>query len=175
MAFNQVYGAGLLNGSIRLADGSVHNIEAIVDIVGAPKQTDVTIDGNDAVKAVFSSNRVEDITITANAITLDVIQAITGNSVSSSAGGSQIALGSMNELTPPFVEVSGQITGIDAQTGTQRVITKTWHRVQLRMTTIASSNGKEMNCVLVGTAYLATNDVLGVPLNSRRVATLAIN
>jgi len=175
MAFNKAYGAGLINGSIRTNDGVVHDIEAIIEMAGTPKQNDVTVDGDDTVKAVFSSNRVEDMKIIANAVDMDAIQAITGNALSSSNGGSQVALGTTSEMSPPFVEVSGQITAVDGDTNSARVVTKTWHKVQLRMTTVTSSNGKELSVEFDGTAYQTTKDILGVALASTRVATLNIN
>ena len=79
--FNHIYGAGMRHGQVKTADGTVYDIDAIINIEGDPQQEDTTIKGDDVVKATLSSNRTEDITISANAVSMDVLKAITGNEI----------------------------------------------------------------------------------------------
>lgn len=171
--FNNAYGAGLVNGYIKTADGTTYDIEAIINIETDITQDDITVPGDDTVKATFSSGRREDMTITANAVSMDVIQAISGNAISSSAGGTNVALGTDSELNPPFVEVGGEVTAKTID-GTSAVVRKVWHRVQLRSTDVNAGNGNELSVVWEGTAYQATSDIAGNALASKRVATLSV-
>jgi len=175
MAFHdKVYGAGLRNGYIRTADGVFHDIEAIINIESDISQEDTEIPGDDQIKAVMSSGRREELTITANAVTLDVITSITGNSVSSSAGGAEIALGSDLELNPVFVEVGGEVVG-KSSTGVAVTIRKIWHKVQLGQTKVNWGNGNELSVEITGNAYPSAVDITGAALASSRVATLKVD
>lgn len=174
MDFNHIYGAGMRHGQIKVAAGTVFDIDAIINIEGDPQQDDTTIKGDDVVKATFSSNRTEDITISANAISMDVLQAITGNTLSSSAGGSEIALGTTAELNAPYVEVSGVINARTDQ-NTAVTVTKVWHKVQLNKTKITGGNGNELAVEITGSAVQAAKDITGANLASVRVATLKVN
>jgi hypothetical protein len=173
MSLTSVYGAGLRNGYIRTSDGVVHDIDAVINIEGDPKQDDTEIPGDDTIKATFSSGRKEDITITANAVTLDVIQSITGNSISSSASGAEVALGTQSELNPVFVEVGGEVNGRSSD-GTTAAVRKVWHRVQLGQTKVNWGNGNELSVEITGTAYPATAGITGTSLATERVATLYV-
>jgi hypothetical protein len=113
------------------------------------------------------------LTINANAISMDVLQAITGNSVSSSAGGSQIALGTQSELNPPYVEVGGEINARTDQ-GTAVFVRKVWHKVQLGKTKVTAGNGNELAVELTGSAVQTDKDITGASLTDTRVATLYV-
>lgn len=171
--FQKVFGAGLRNGYIRNADGDVFDINAVINIEGNPTQDDIEIKGDDTLKAVFSSGRREEITITANGITVDTLVEITGNAQSSSATGTEIPLGTQNELNPPYVEVGAQING-RAEDGTAVVVEKVWHKVQLSSTKITSSNENELSVEITGLAVQTDEDIEGTSLASARVATLKI-
>lgn len=169
--FNKVLGAGLRNGYIRTSDGVVHDINAIISIEGDPQQDDTEIKGDDTLKATFSSGRREEMTINANGITFDTLQAITGNSQSSSASGTEIPVGTQTELNPPYVEVGGEVNG-RSEDGTAVVIWKVWHKVQLRNTKINMANESEFSVEISGIAVQADEDIVGGALSPARVATV---
>jgi hypothetical protein len=171
--FNHIYGAGMRNAYIKIADGTKFDIDAVINAEGDPSQDDTEIKGDDTIKATFSSGRKEDLTINANAISMDVLQAITGNSVSSSAGGSQIALGTQSELNPPYVEVGGEINARTDQ-GTAVFVRKVWHKVQLGKTKVTAGNGNELAVELTGSAVQTDKDITGASLTDTRVATLYV-
>ena len=173
MDFKNIYGAGFRHGQIRVAAGTVFDIDAIINIEGDPQQEDTEITGDDGIKATFSSNRKEDITITANAIGMDVLQAITGNTLATSASGSNIPLGTQSELNPPFVEVQGVINARTDQ-NTAVVVRRTWVRVQLNKVKINGGNGSELSVEISGKAVQSAKDITGATLTPARVATLAI-
>lgn len=171
--FNHIYGAGFRHGQVKTSDGEVYDIDAIINIEGDPQQEDTQIPGDDTVKATFSSGRTEDLTVTANAVSMDVLQAITGNTLSSSAGGSEIPLGTVSELNAPFVELTGVING-RTDVGTAVHVEKTWHKVQLNKTKINGGNGSELSVEITGSAVQTAKDITGAALASTRVATLKI-
>lgn len=171
--FDKVYGAGLVNGYIKVAAGTQYDIEAIVSVEGDPQQDDTEIKGDDTIKATFSSNRKEEITITANGLTLDNIVAITGNAISSSATGAEIALGTSGELNPPFVEVGAETNG-RASDGTASVIKKVWHKVQLGNIKVTMAGESEFSIEMSGNAVQTATNITGGALASTRVATLSV-
>jgi hypothetical protein len=173
MDFNHIYGAGMRNAYVKTADGDRYDIDAIINAEGDPSQDDTEIKGDDTIKATFSSGRKEELTINANAISMDVLQAITGNTVSSSASGSKIAVGSQSELNPPFVEVGAEINSRTDQ-GTAVIVRKIWHKVQLGKSKITAGNGNELAVELTGNAIQTATDIEGVALASIRVATLEV-
>jgi len=171
--FDKSYGAGLRHAWVKTSDGTVYDIDAVVTIDASPDQNDVEIKGDDTIKAVFSSGRKETLTITANGLSMDVIQAITGNSVSSSATGAEIAVGTVGELSPPFVEVGGVTNGKTA-TGTAVVIQKVWHKVQLNKITQKMANESEFSIDMEGTAVQTATDIAGGALATTRVGTVTV-
>lgn len=178
MDFNHIYGAGFRHGQVKTAAEVVYDIDAIIGVEGEPEQDDIQIPGDDTLKATFSSSRREKITITANAISMDVLAAITGNTITTVGTtpqtGATIPLGTQAELNPPFVEVAGVINGKTDQ-GTNVTVKKTWHRVQLNSVKITSSNGSEMAVEMSGTAVQASTDIGGEALTPARVATLSVD
>lgn len=169
--FNKVYGAGLRNGYIKTSDGNVYDINAIISIEGDPQQDDTEIKGDDALKATFSSGRREEITITANGLTFDTLQAITGNSLSSSATGTELPVGTQSELNPPYVEVGGEVNG-RADDGTAIVVWKTWHKVKLYSTKVNMANESELSVEISGLAVQSDTTITGSALSPARVATV---
>jgi hypothetical protein len=158
--YNKAYGAGLKNAWIRDANGVSYDINAILKIDASNSQNDVEVKGDDAIKITFSSERVETLKISANGLTFDMIAAITGNTVSSSATGLAVPQGTNSELSPPFVEVGGQVNG-KSDDGTVVVIQKVWHKVQLGNVSLAMENEKEFSLEADGTAYQTAVDVTG--------------
>lgn len=172
-AFDKSYGAGLRHAYVKVAGGTVYDIDAVVTIDASPEQNDTEIKGDDTIKATFSSGRKETLTITANGLSMDVIQAITGNSISSSAGGAEIAVGTDSELSPPFVEVGGMTNG-KTDAGTAVVIEKVWHKVQLNKITQKMANETEFSIDMEGTAIQASTDITGAALGSTRTSTVKV-
>lgn len=172
-AFDKSYGAGLKHAYIKVAGGTVYDIDAVVSIDASPEQDDTEIKGDDTVKATFSANRKETLTITANGLSMDVIQAITGNSISSSAGGAKVAVGTDSELNPPYVEV-GAYTNGKTDAGTNVVLSKIWHRVQLNKITQKMAGETEFSIEMEGNAVQTSTDITGSALATKRVATVEV-
>jgi hypothetical protein len=168
------YGAGLKNGTVKIADGNTYDIAAIVTAEGDPQVDDIQVSGDDEVKASFFYNRREEITLAANGLSFDVIQAITGNTVSSSAGGLDVALGTDSENNPPFVEIKADTTAKDDD-GTNVTIYKTWHKVQINSIKVSQSQGSEFSLEMTGTAYQTDEDIEGNALGSKRITTLEVS
>lgn len=169
--FNKGYGAGLRHAYVKDGDGDVYDINAIVSIEADNEQEDVEVRGDDAIKATFSSARKETLTITANGVTFDAIQAITGNSASSSASGIEIPLGTVSELNPPFVEIGGLTNG-RADDGTIVVLKKVFHKVQINSVVVNMEGESEFSIELSGTAIQTNKDVTGSALTPARTSTL---
>lgn len=172
-AYNNAYGAGLRHAWVRTANGDIFDIDAVVGIDATPEQDDIEIKGDDSIKATFSSGRKETLTITANGMSMDVIQAITGNAISSSAGGADIAVGTVSELSPPFVEIGGMTNG-KTDAGTAVVIQKTWHKVQLNKITQKMAGETEFSLEMEGTAIQTATDVTGAALSTSRTSTVSV-
>lgn len=169
----QQYGAGLEDGYIKLSDGSVYDIGAIVSAEGEPQLDDVEVNGDDERKATFYFNQREELTIVANAVLFDVIQAITGNSYSSSEDGIEIPLGTESEQNPPFVEVGAYSKAKDDD-GNSVKIKKVWHRVQIATPKVTQSGENEFNMELTGIAYPTAETITGAALSPKRTATLSV-
>jgi len=165
------YGAGLTNGTIKLADANEYDINAVVTAEGDPQVDDVAINGDDELKATFYYNRREELTINANGLSFDVIQAITGNTVNSSAGGLDVALGTDSENNPPFVELKADTTAKDSL-GVSVTLYKTWHKVQIKTVKITQAQGAEFSIEMTGVAYQTSLDIVGGDLATKRVATV---
>lgn len=171
--FDKSYGAGLRHGYVKDTNGVVYDIDAIVTVDASPEQDETEVKGDDALKATFAFNRKETLTITANGLSLDVLQAITGNAVSSSATGAEIALGTTSELSPPFVEVGAYTNGKNSA-GTAVVIKKVWHRVQLNKPVVKMAGETEFSVDFEGVAYQTATSITSVALASTRTATLEV-
>ena len=174
--YNHTYGAGMKHGQITVAAGTTYNIDAIINIEGDSEQEDTEIKGDDTVKATFSSGRKETLTITANAISMDVLEAITGNTLEtlSSPAGKAIPLGTDSELKPPFIEVQAEIAG-KTDEGTSVKVVKIWHKVQINKIKINAGNGSELSVEMEGVAVKTDKEINGgTALSPARVATLQV-
>lgn len=167
------YGAGLKDGQIQTADGQLHDIFAIVEMNGEPEVDDTEVNGDDELKGVFYSNRRENLTVTANGLRFDTIQAITGNQYASSPSGFEIPLGTDSENVPPEVAVIGYTNARD-KAGTVCRIMKRFERVQFSTPNISMAGEQEFNIEMTGVARPSDTDILGNALNPKRVATLKV-
>jgi len=167
------YGAGLKDGKIKTSDGNIYDIGAIVSAEGSPAQDEVEVKGDDELKVTFVSNIKEELTIVANGISFDVIEAITGNDVSSSATGMEVALGTESQTNPPFVEVQA-FTTAKTDDDTSATIEKDWHKVQIKSIKVTQAGESEFNIELTGIAIQTAEDIEGNSLSSKRVATISV-
>lgn len=169
--YNKAYGAGLKHGYVRDSAGVVYDINAVISIDADNEQDDTEVRGDDAVKATFSSHRKETLTITANGLTFDTLQAITGNTVSSSATGKDIPLGTPSELNPPIIEAGGQTNG-RTDDGTAVVLEKIFHKVQVNSVVVNMEGESEFSIEMTGQAYQTDADIEGTALNPSRTSTM---
>lgn len=170
--FNKSYAAGLRHAYVKNAAGTEFDINAVVSIDADNDQNDTEIKGDDAIKAVFSSGRKETLTITANGLTFDTISAVTGNTVASSAGGSEVPLGTASELNAPFVEIGGLANG-RTDGGDAVVLKKIFHKVQITSVKVTLEGEKEFSVEMTGTAYYTDKDITGSALTPPRTSTLS--
>lgn len=166
-----VYGAGQKDAKIKIAAGTIYDLEAIVEVSGDPQQDSVEVRGDDELKTTFVFAQSENITIKANAISFDALQAITGNSISSSAVGEEIPLGTDSEQSPPFVEVQSY-TRAKRKDGTSTTVLKTFHKVQIYSVKVVTSDGNEMSVEMTGKAFKTSTNIAGGALTPARIATL---
>lgn len=106
-------------------------------------------------------------------MSLDVIQAITGNSVSSSATGAEIAVGTVSELAPPYVEVKAS-TNARTKAGVACTISKTFHKVQLNKVNTKMAGETEFSLTMEGISVQTAEDITGADLASSRTATISV-
>lgn len=167
------WAAGLKDGKIKTSNGDEFDINAIVSAEADPSQDEIEVKGDDELKATFVSNITEELTIVANALTFDVIEAITGNDVSSSATGMEVALGTDSQENPPYVEVQAFVQAKNGD-GTAATIKKVWHKVQINSIKMSMAGEQEYNVEMKGRAYQTATDIEGQSLTSNRVATVSV-
>lgn len=167
------WAAGLQDGKIKDSSGNLYDINAIVTADGDPKMDEIEIKGDDEKKTTFVSGISEDLTVVANALSFDVIQAITGNTYASSATGIDIPLGTDSEENPPFVELEA-FSQAKNEDGTAVTLKKVWHKVQFYSIKLSQAGEKEFNVELKGRAYQTELDIEGGSLATKRVATVSI-
>lgn len=172
--YNHIYGAGLKHGQIKTAEGTVLDIDAIINFEADPESEATEIPGDDGIKAVFNSSRKESLTLTANAISADVLEAITGvQKTLTTTTGWTIPLGTDAENSAPFVELTGVINA-KTEDGTNVLVKRTYHKVQVTKYKVNSSNGSEMSVEMEATAVKTDKDITGQALTPARVGTLAV-
>lgn len=167
------WAAGLRDGKVKTANGDVYDINAVVSAEGEPQQEEIEVRGDDEIKAVFVSNVSENLTLTANAVSFDVLQAITGNEQEGAASDMEIALGTDSQENPPFVEVSARSQAKNKD-GTRVDVVKTWHKVQILSVKITQAGESEVSIELTGRAFQTDVDIVDASLGSNRVATLTV-
>jgi len=168
-----VFGAGLSDAKIKVLAGTTYDIKGIVTAEGSPEISETEIKGDDVILGTFVSGQKETISIKANAVSFDVIQAITGNTYSSSASGGEVPMGTTSEQSPPYIEVQAFTTAKNSD-GTAVTVKKIWHKVQIKSTKISQANEQELTMELEGVAIPTALEINGsTPLSPARVATLS--
>lgn len=169
-------GAGLRDASIRTAAGVTYDIYGVVTAEGKVSREETEVKGDDQILGTFGSSLREELTIEANAVSLDVIQAITGNTLAEVTGASaKIPLGTTAELNPVFVEVIAY-TNAKMKTGEVGTLKKTWHKVQINTITLSQAGEQEFKVTLEGIALQTDTDITGAAFSPAvtKVATLEV-
>ena len=174
------YGAGIRHAEITDALGATFDVEAVINHEGAMSLESQEIKGDDTVKATFYSSQKAEITLEANSLNLDVLEAITGTTVeevaevtSVSMAATEFAVGTTNETNPPFVQTKSQQRA-KAKDGSIVTIEVTYHKVQLRVPDIAAALESEFSQSIKGIAYKTSADIEGNALSNSRIATVRI-
>ena len=170
------FGAGLKDASIKNAAGDSFDIYGVVTAEGKTTREETEVRGDDQLLGTFGSSLREEITIEANAVSLEVIEAITGNALTIATGASaKVALGTDSELNPVFVEVSA-LTNIKLKTGETGTLRKTWHKVQINTITLSQAGEQEFKVTMEGVALQTDVDIEDAAFTpaGNRVATVTI-
>lgn len=170
------FGAGLKDASIKNADGDSFDIYGVVTAEGKVSREETEVKGDDQILGTFGSSLREELTIESNAVSLDVIEQITGNTLTVVTGASaKIDLGTLEELNPVFVEVSA-LTNIKLKTGEPGTLHKTWHKVQINTITLSQAGEQEFKVTLEGIALQTDTDIEGAAFSPAvtKVATVQI-
>ncbi len=178
MAANEknAIGAGLKDAKIKIAAGTVYDIYGVVTAEGQTQREETEVRGDDQILGVFGSSLREDITIEANAVSFEVLEAITGNAATYVAATSaKINLGTDAELNPVFVEVQA-FSKAKLSTGESAEIKKTWHKVQINTVSVSQAGEQEFKVTLEGVALQTSTDVTGAAFSpaATKVATLEV-
>jgi hypothetical protein len=168
-----VIAAGLKDGKIKTSDGSLYDIHAIVEANGEPQQDEIEVKGDDQLLGTFISNKREELTVKANALPFEVIQAITGNTVSSSPTGMEVAMGTESETNPPEVEIQAFSNALDTD-NTALTLKKTWHKVTVKSVLLSQAGEQEFNIEMTCVAYQTDEDIEGSALSTKRIATIEV-
>lgn len=170
------FGAGLKDASVKNSDGDLFDIYGVVTAEGNVTREETEVRGDDKILGTFGSALREEITIEANAISLEVIQALTGNTLTHVTGASaKIDLGTTDELNPVFVEVSAY-TNVKLKSGETGVLKKTWHRVQINTITLSQAGEQEFKMTMEGIALQTDSDITGAAFSPAvtKVATVEV-
>jgi hypothetical protein len=176
---NIALGAGVRHAEITDSTGAVFDINAVINVEGSLEIESTEIKGDDEVKVTFFSSQKASLTVEANAWSLPVLAAVTGEDVVTIAAGAgvdgsnEIALGTSASTNPPFVQLKSQ-TRAKASDGTVVTIEVTFHKVQLMVENLTQALESEFPQPLAGTAYKTATDIEGGALASSRIATVRI-
>lgn len=165
--------AGVYDCKIRIAAGTEYDVFAITSVGADPQQDEIEIKGDDETKVTFVSNLREELTLSGNGINFATLEAITGNSLGSSAGGLELPIGTVAQQNPVLLEVQAFVTAKDDD-GVSTVVKKTWHKVQITSIKVSMEGESEMSVEMSGTAYQTDEDITGSALGSKRIATLQV-
>lgn len=160
-------GAGLQEVVFKLADAEEYTAWGAIEASGEPETEVIEIFGDDQKLGEFITQQSENITLAFNAITFDVLQAITGNNYASSTAGIEIPMGTDSEQNPPYCEVKAKSLA-RAQDGTAGYFIKTWYKVQIKNPQISQQLGTELSCEMEGIAYKTSEDIEGNSLATAR-------
>lgn len=163
-------GAGLALVTFKLSDGETYEAWGAVNAEGAPESEVIEIRGDDQKLGEFITDQTEALTLEFNALSFDVLQAITGNNYASSAEGLEIPVGTDSEQNPPIVEVTAKSLA-RSKTGDTGYFYKTWHKLQIKSPQITQAQGSELAVSMEGIGYKTDKDVVGATLSPARTAT----
>lgn len=158
------FGAGLKDTKIRTSNNELLDVYGVTSAEGQTQREETEVRGDDQILGTFGSSLREELTIEANAVSFDVLQAITGNQLTETADSARILLGTTKELNPVFVEVQA-FTTAKFKNGTAAEIKKTWFRVQINTITFSQAGEQEFNATLEGIALQTDTDVVGTPIS----------
>ena len=167
------FGAGLKDTKIRDADGNLHDVYGVTSAEGSVQREETEVRGDDQILGTFGSSLREELTIEANAVSFDVLQAITGNQLTETADSARILLGTTKELNPVFVEVQA-FTTAKFKSGANAEIKKTWFKVQINTITFSQAGEQEFNATLEGIALQTDVDITGAAIAALPVGELTI-
>lgn len=170
---NYGFGSGLKDAKIRTAADVTLDIYGVVTAEGSSKRDETEVKGDDQILGSFGSALREDITIEANAVSFDVLAAITGNQVTETTDTSSVLLGTSKELNPVFVEVQA-FTQAKFRSGDAAEIKKTWFKVQLNSVTFSQAGEQELKCTFEGTALQTDLDITGAAITGLASGDLAV-
>lgn len=176
MDVKNAFGAGLKDAKVRVANGDVHDIYGVVTAEGNTTREETEVRGDDQLLGTFGSSLREELTIEANAVSFDVLSAITGNQITTvSDESSSIDLGTDSELNPVFVELQA-FTNAKFKSGETAEIKKTWHKVQINNITISQAGEQEFKVTMEGVALQTDEDITGSAFDpaGNKIATLEI-
>jgi hypothetical protein len=162
-------GAGLALVTFKTADGNTFTAYGSVTAEGSPESEVIEIRGDDQKLAEFVTEQNESISLQFNALTFDVLQAITGNNYASSAEGIEIPVGTDSEQNPPYVEITAKSLA-RSEGGDTGYFYKTWYKCQIKNPQISQSQGSELAVEMEGLAYKTSTDVEGNSLSTARTA-----
>ncbi len=174
-----VIGSGLLHAWVRTPDGTMHDFEAIMSGTADPEMDSTEIPGDDEMKATFNSNQRLSVGVSANALSFDAYEAMTGNPVADVAAvtgtGAHPAYkhmpgGTVAENNPPFVEL-GFVTAGKDDLGNECHYVRVLHKVQCQPARTPQENNSALSLEFDATAYPTATDIEGSALASRRIDT----
>jgi len=168
---NNFYGAGCYDIKVKDSSANIYDLYGAISIEGDPEKEDVEIKGDDTILGSFCFSQKETLTIKANAVSFDVLEAITGNDVTSDSDSASVGLGTDEEKSPPFVEIYA-INEAKSADGTECYFKKTWHKVQITKVKVTQEGESEFAVEMEGIGYVTSVDIVGGALTTARVATL---
>lgn len=161
MDAKNAFGAGLKDLKIVNSDGDIIDVYGVVTAEGSTQREETEVRGDDQILGTFGSSLREELTIEANAVSMEALEAITGNTVRSTTSTSEIDLGTELELNPVFVEVQA-FTTIKLKSGEPATLKKTWHKVQINNIQFSQAGEQEFKVTLEGIALQTDKDIQGV-------------
>lgn len=167
------FGAGLKDTKIRDSDGNLHDVYGVTTAEGSTTREETEVRGDDQILGTFGSSLREELTIEANAVSFDVLQAITGNQLTETASSNRILLGTTKELNPTFVEVQA-FTNAKFKNGDVAEIRKTWFKVQINTVSFSQAGEQEFNATLEGVALQTDLDITGAAIDGLPVGELTV-
>jgi len=167
------FGAGLKDTKIRTAAGDLLDIYGVTSAEGSTQREETEVKGDDQILGTFGSSLREELTIEANAVSFDVLQAITGNQLTTTTDSARILLGTTKELNPTFVEVQA-FTNAKFKNGATAEIRKTWFKVQINTISFSQAGEQEFNATLEGVALQTDLDITGVAIDGLPAGELTV-